>query len=152
MSKIQIWKRITTLWIFLKYRRMLYLICQRYKFESESQRVITSPTLQLAVFNMSKIQIWKRITTTIGGESEIPLLYLICQRYKFESESQLPLEFLTNTSAVFNMSKIQIWKRITTGFQICIWFAKLYLICQRYKFESESQLASCWSITKYCCI
>ena len=92
-----------------------------------------------AVFNMSKIQIWKRITTTIGGESEISLLYLICQRYKFESESQLPLEFLTNTSAVFNMSKIQIWKRITTSLNIFLCCGGLYLICQRYKFESESQ-------------
>ena len=35
-------------------------------------------------------------------------LYLICQRYKFESESQLD-ELLTNdVFAVFNMSKIQI--------------------------------------------
>ena len=42
---------------------MLYLICQRYKFESESQRAVTSVSANI-------------------------LLYLICQRYKFESESQ----------------------------------------------------------------
>ena len=43
------------------------------------------------------------------------LLYLICQRYKFESESQLGLRS----------------RNADDG---------LYLICQRYKFESESQL------------
>ena len=36
------------------------------------------------------------------------MLYLICQRYKFESESQLDLIFKKLLIAVFNMSKIQI--------------------------------------------
>ena len=36
---------------------VLYLICQRYKFESESQHVCGFEQVKLAVFNMSKIQI-----------------------------------------------------------------------------------------------
>ena len=36
---------------------VLYLICQRYKFESESQRITVYLVYGLAVFNMSKIQI-----------------------------------------------------------------------------------------------
>ena len=36
------------------------------------------------------------------------VLYLICQRYKFESESQRSKEDANGNSAVFNMSKIQI--------------------------------------------
>ena len=47
---------------------VLYLICQRYKFESESQQTVVRMQL-------------------------LPVLYLICQRYKFESESQLIDEF-----------------------------------------------------------
>ena len=35
-------------------------------------------------------------------------LYLICQRYKFESESQHIDPHLVRLYAVFNMSKIQI--------------------------------------------
>ena len=35
-------------------------------------------------------------------------LYLICQRYKFESESQPTDEGGADKYAVFNMSKIQI--------------------------------------------
>ena len=35
-------------------------------------------------------------------------LYLICQRYKFESESQQHYNYIDNHNAVFNMSKIQI--------------------------------------------
>ena len=34
----------------------LYLICQRYKLESESQPEVISYTPPKAVFNMSKIQ------------------------------------------------------------------------------------------------
>ena len=93
---------------------MLYLICQRYKFESESQRTPVATTVHEAVFNMSKIQIWKRITTAVISVSAKILLYLICQRYKFESESQLFTFTVFPDIAVFNMSKIQIWKRITT--------------------------------------
>ena len=36
------------------------------------------------------------------------VLYLICQRYKFESESQLRQMKIEKGKAVFNMSKIQI--------------------------------------------
>ena len=36
------------------------------------------------------------------------VLYLICQRYKFESESQRYDQRFEFTPAVFNMSKIQI--------------------------------------------
>ena len=89
---------------------------------------------------MSKIQIWKRITTFNGDYVIRVLLYLICQRYKFESESQPIAPDVVEGRAVFNMSKIQIWKRITTDADERIVVLVLYLICQRYKFESESQL------------
>ena len=36
------------------------------------------------------------------------VLYLICQRYKFESESQQLRKGFDERTAVFNMSKIQI--------------------------------------------
>ena len=35
----------------------LYLMCQRYKFESESQPVLLVANPKYAVFNVSKIQI-----------------------------------------------------------------------------------------------
>ena len=140
MSKIQIWKRITTPFGGLILKARLYLICQRYKFESESQPAAKKNLLLLAVFNMSKIQIWKRITTRVLFQWWVWLLYLICQRYKFESESQHGVHCLLCNLAVFNMSKIQIWKRITTSSSFESIFYSLYLICQRYKFESESQL------------
>ena len=36
---------------------MLYLMCQRYKFESESQHFVIEGIIVMAVFNVSKIQI-----------------------------------------------------------------------------------------------
>ena len=139
MSKIQIWKRITTGADPQAAPPELYLICQRYKFESESQPLLLIYPLSYAVFNMSKIQIWKRITTTQTATQHAKQLYLICQRYKFESESQLGCFYTWLWCAVFNMSKIQIWKRITTPLHRYSGKRRLYLICQRYKFESDSQ-------------
>ena len=152
MSKIQIWKRITTFAGIALSVPWLYLICQRYKFESESQPVAQIGYCSYAVFNMSKIQIWKRITTVAQiGYCSYPL-YLICQRYKFESESQHTVNWPSGNFAVFNMSKIQIWKRITTSDTDFHFSLLLYLICQRYKFESESQLADITRLGFVCCI
>ena len=130
----------------------LYLICQRYKFESESQHTCCLHWRCFAVFNMSKIQIWKRITTNSTHRVWQTRLYLICQRYKFESESQLPQPSLLIPLAVFNMSKIQIWKRITTCKRTRLNRKELYLICQRYKFESESQRQSGNGLPEFRCI
>ena len=139
MSKIQTWKRITTFHNLFKYVVLLYLICQRYKLESESQPPNLCARLWSAVFNMSKIQTWKRITTPYAEPFLVGLLYLICQRYKLESESQPVFPDIRQVLAVFNMSKIQTWKRITTVGGLWILVEELYLICQRYKLESESQ-------------
>ena len=152
MSKIQIWKRITTGNYIINTPILLYLICQRYKFESESQRNDCALFLYGAVFNMSKIQIWKRITTTTHKTTNHAQLYLICQRYKFESESQQIQLIATPKYAVFNMSKIQIWKRITTKINENCKPKRLYLICQRYKFESESQQRSSFLSAEEGCI
>ena len=139
MSKIQTWKRITTRWRYEFHILVLYLICQRYKLESESQHGESVMTARAAVFNMSKIQTWKRITTPYHRQADGASLYLICQRYKLESESQRTLAQFRTAGAVFNMSKIQTWKRITTIDRDAVHDFVLYLICQRYKLESESQ-------------
>ena len=131
---------------------MLYLICQRYKLESESQPICLSIPVFLAVFNMSKIQTWKRITTWTMFYCRLSWLYLICQRYKLESESQHTFLSWASCCAVFNMSKIQTWKRITTPVGLSCLSPSLYLICQRYKLESESQRSTAMLSMISCCI
>ena len=42
-------------------------------------------------------------------------VYLIFQRYKFKSKSQPNLNLRAPAAGVFNISKIQIQKQITTG-------------------------------------
>ena len=80
------------------------------------------------------------------------MLYLMCQRYKFESESQHVPNGWSSVPAVFNVSKIQIWKRITTCKEYSETSSALYLMCQRYKFESESQLFQAYPVSPKSCI
>ena len=141
------------------------LICQRYKFKSKSQRTHHDveraercvwyvkdtnskanhnhgrgiKRQQWGVFDMSKIQIQKQITTiwramrsclwcvwyvkdtnskanhnaTLDNEIHRRVC-LICQRYKFKSKSQLTHRLTLWRIGVFDMSKIQIQKQITT--------------------------------------
>ena len=166
MSKIQIWKQITTYYRYNSRGHLLFPICQRYKFESKSQlcqkviwmalncfRYVKDTNLKanhnylhilkiwaITVSDMSKIQIWKQITTLSKLDVTYLLLFPICQRYKFESKSQLHLaeysariycfRYVKDTNlkanhntlhgavslqyTVSDMSKIQIWKQITT--------------------------------------
>ena len=67
----------------------VYLICQRYKFISKSQLTGTNLYTVVGVFDMSKIQIYKQITTHLSRQLKLGMVYLICQRYKFISKSQL---------------------------------------------------------------
>ena len=116
---------------------------------------------------MSKIQISKQITTISLRKMQITSVYSICQRYRFQSKLQQGsvhkkntygcIQYVkdtdfkanynigsgtrTNNVGVFNMSKIQISKQITTvnlGFRSLY---RVYSICQRYRFQSKLQHA-----------
>ena len=139
MSKIQIYKQITTCEATNPQAYKVYLICQRYKFISKSQLVPLQVLLTVGVFDMSKIQIYKQITTYLLLVKFLLLVYLICQRYKFISKSQHRSFGGDQNSGVFDMSKIQIYKQITTYFAQLLSKPVVYLICQRYKFISKSQ-------------
>ena len=140
MSKIQISKQITT-FIYLSHPNTgLYSICQRYRFQSKLQPMMKGLLCsmyciqyvkdtdfkanynggycpvqwQSIVFNMSKIQISKQITTRKPSIYFCGWLYSICQRYRFQSKLQPKSADNVSIPIVFNMSKIQISKQITT--------------------------------------
>ena len=144
----------------------VYLIFQRYKFKSKSQLDGNLSYIRKGVFDISKIQIQKQITTMSYTIIGIVKVYLIFQRYKFKSKSQ-PWDTMqtviqwciwyfkdTNSKAnhnikeqlnlkpkgVFDISKIQIQKQITTAYRTPFASNPVYLIFQRYKFKSKSQL------------
>ena len=116
------------------------LICQRYKFKSKSQLVCKIALAMLSVFDMSKIQIQKQITTVQMNLNKQVKVCLICQRYKFKSKSQRCSHLFLQKQSVFDMSKIQIQKQITTSSKVRVTKVEVCLICQRYKFKSKSQL------------
>ena len=62
-SKVQIWKQITTNYLWLVNFFQLFPMVQRYKFESKSQLFREHRNADGVVSNGSKVQIWKQITT-----------------------------------------------------------------------------------------
>ena len=119
----------------------------------------------LVVYHTSKIQFWKQITTSWWCSSGFLRLFIIRQRYNFESKSQqghlgnLPrrscLSYVKDTIlkanhncwssnslrwlVVYHTSKIQFWKQITTLSMKKVYLRLLFIIRQRYNFESKSQ-------------
>ena len=114
ISKIQIQKQITT---EQKKQVTTFLVClifQRYKFKSKSQPDPISLRAPFGVFDISKIQIQKQITTTVKFNQNTFTVCLIFQRYKFKSKSQQRIQLIGDQIGVFDISKIQIQKQITT--------------------------------------
>ena len=166
MTKIQVRKQFTTSQKKNKYSLWLFSIWRRYKFESNSQlqgivgrfdtrcfqydedtsskaihNVFTiASSVNLVVFNMTKIQVRKQFTTPCKNHYTPTSLFSIWRRYKFESNSQpIPKALIkwdscfqydedtsskaihnvnyacvTRRLVVFNMTKIQVRKQFTT--------------------------------------
>ena len=127
MSKIQIWKQFSTMVAKCSTAKTSVLQCQRYKFESNSQRLAPGmsaiisrfynvkdtnlkailnercwTTWQPCVgFTMSKIQIWKQFSTGNAHQGGHLWSVLQCQRYKFESNSQHTVDQLAKFNSRF---------------------------------------------------
>ena len=117
----------------------MFLIRQRYKFETNSQLEREKDNRRFIVSDTSKIQIWNQFTTNWW-------YYLFKNNcFWYVKDTNLKpihnlLQLLTlRNRIVSDTSKIQIWNQFTT---LCSWHCfccKLFLIRQRYKFETNSQ-------------
>ena len=143
----------------------LFSICKRYNFESKSQHLLQYAEGGLDCFRYVKDTILKANHNNFKHVRDFIKLFSICQRYNFESKSQHSYEndkssiycfryvkdtilkanhnliciVWTNAITVFDMSKIQFWKQITTLEKLYREASELFSICQRYNFESKSQ-------------
>ena len=94
----------------------------------------------LVVLDTTKVQIFKQITTTEGGEKSPRTLFQIPQRYRFSSKSQRLAADATTATVVLDTTKVQIFKQITTTCCLEVEHSMLFQIPQRYRFSSKSQL------------
>ena len=151
-TKIQNWKLITTCRYTNTPCRSLYFNELRYKIESLSQPANIIWYRFFTVFQWTKIQNWKLITTLEKTDWCKGKLYFNELRYKIESLSQLATNTTHCDDTVFQWTKIQNWKLITTF--IAIQFIKfiLYFNELRYKIESLSQQIRMRSRSRINCI
>ena len=103
------------------------------------------------VFDATKVQIFKQITTIWIKLVFIIMLFLMPQRYRFSSKSQqritLPLPLISC-----------FWCHKGTDFQAnhnptptLIHNVRLFLMPQRYRFSSKSQRVDAWLFWTKCC-
>ena len=139
MSKIHFWKQFTT----IAGQTATLTSCSRYVKDTFLKAIhnnISKKSLTIYVVpDMSKIHFWKQFTTLKIVLFVLLPLFPICQRYIFESNSQLLATFTAKISVVPDMSKIHFWKQFTTYFKNMKEYLQLFPICQRYIFESNSQ-------------
>ena len=178
MSKIQFRELFTTRTVGIFLSNSLCEICQRYNFESYSQQLTDTAGRTWVVWDMSKIQFRELFTTPPLFGMEHPWLCEICQRYNFESYSQLDIagevrsgrcvRYVKDTisraihnkkrnlkisaDVVWDMSKIQFRELFTTVSSPHHPDHRLCEICQRYNFESYSQLETDYGFFDMRCV
>ena len=95
---------------------MLFSIWRRYKFESNSQQDIIVCNVSNCCFQYDEDTSSKAIHNSSFRRATSARLFSIWRRYKFESNSQLPIPLKIPFIVVFNMTKIQVRKQFTTRF------------------------------------
>ena len=166
LPKIQFWEQITTKRYLVTIITLVFQTCQRYNFESKSQHVRHDKHRLKGVSDLPKIQFWEQITTIYIILSINTGVFQTCQRYNFESKSQLALCWSPGGWGCFrpakdtilranhnsyevpskkeigvsDLPKIQFWEQITTLDEFGTFESLVFQTCQRYNFESKSQL------------
>ena len=144
---------------------MVFMVTQRYQFESNSQltnqqynmrlRCLWShkdtnlkaihnygekiATFEEGVYGHTKIPIWKQFTTGKMKLMNPNMVFMVTQRYQFESNSQHRSRSLSSSSGVYGHTKIPIWKQFTTAMSWHEGRGAVFMVTQRYQFESNSQ-------------
>ncbi len=141
-TKFQKWKQITTLWIINVFDAQLCSILRNFKNESKSQLKVSYFNCGGVVFNTTKFQKWKQITTWAMDCG----VGLRCVQYyeisKMKANHNLSCSLHSMARVVFNTTKFQKWKQITTSYQRLWWDCELCSILRNFKNESKSQLLS----------
>ena len=131
-SKILIWKQITT----IRFTYLCNFSCIQWfkdtNLKANHNFHSSFSTQKPAVFNGSKILIWKQITTGKGWR------IIACGCIQWFKDTNLKANHNCIHSifhmllAVFNGSKILIWKQITTKSELIECVFLLYSMVQRY--------------------
>ena len=131
-SKILIWKQITTRGSLILWQNRCIQWLKDTNLKANHNMLILILRKNRAVFNGSKILIWKQITTATWDAyvSKGCIQWLkdtnLKANHNFDATVKLPI------SAVFNGSKILIWKQITTFPKGIKFVFTLYSMAQRY--------------------
>ena len=165
-SKNQFWKQITTQLLYWIMHPKVFINVQRTNFESKSQLIskwqrkwqeylsmFKEPILKAnhnvstafyyvfeSIYQCSKNQFWKQITTAFCCFLCSFLVFINVQRTNFESKSQLRWNTCIRIVSIYQCSKNQFWKQITTNLVYGNGAAKVFINVQRTNFESKSQL------------
>ena len=138
-AKIQNWKQFTTHWHKGRGANGCVSHCKDTKLKAIHNVPPTVPPTVPVVFHTAKIQNWKQFTTHGFIIGILSVLCFTLQRYKIESNSQLPVILATSGLVVFHTAKIQNWKQFTTNLTPARLTKSLCFTLQRYKIESNSQ-------------
>ena len=131
-SKILIWKQITTELDRLFRQRSCFQWFKDTNLKANHNLWLLSVRQEIAVFNGSKILIWKQITTWNGTYWKEAGCFQWFKDTNLKANHNFTVAVFLQLIAVFNGSKILIWKQITTKSNFILPPTLLFSMVQRY--------------------
>ena len=126
-AKVRFFKQITTLYTFIMFVFLLFVILQKYDFSSKSQL---------------KVVMAKCITCCLW----------YCKSTIFQANHNARVIGLPVLSAVCDTAKVRFFKQITTHQNVDAQKHELFVILQKYDFSSKSQRVILRSVAISCCL
>ena len=139
LTKVRIFKQITTVIVAQPRRVGMLFTLQRYEFLSKSQLYVMDARKRRDVVYLTKVRIFKQITTNVVINEVTNEMLFTLQRYEFLSKSQPTYEQFIFSKDVVYLTKVRIFKQITTLVELKICLCLMLFTLQRYEFLSKSQ-------------
>ena len=131
-SKILIWKQITTCFVLFSFCLCCFQWFKDTNLKANHNCNSNWIIYYCAVFNGSKILIWKQITTKLWILNQEMSCFQWFKDTNLKANHNNKSNVISLIYAVFNGSKILIWKQITTMELWCKIWDKLFSMVQRY--------------------
>ena len=150
-SKIQIWNQFTTLNVMITLLGNCFWYVKDTNLKPIHNALILCFFRPFIVSDTSKIQIWNQFTTIGSKENQMYHCFWYVKDTNLKPIHNLERGLSSFLKIVSDTSKIQIWNQFTTRGIKVFRQAVLFLIRQRYKFETNSQLVcASWFNGIYC--
>ena len=151
-SKTKNFKQFTTTFASVNSTPTMFMMVQRRRISSNSQRRQGHGAYRADVYDGSKTKNFKQFTTPECKDPTSGKMFMMVQRRRISSNSQQQAENTIVNADVYDGSKTKNFKQFTTQRHLCSEPTRMFMMVQRRRISSNSQLSTIFFVTFRGCL